>query len=49
MDFIALSVNTEGAKKMYTHFKRYLCKMYTHFKRYLCKMYIPFFGTLCIL
>ena len=29
---------TEGAKKMYTHFKR----------GYLCKMCIHFFGTLCI-
>ena len=29
---------SEGAKKMYTHFKR--C--------YLCKMCIHFFGTLCI-
>ena len=35
----ALPVNTEGAKKMYTHFKR--C--------YLCITCIHFFGTLCIL
>jgi len=31
------SVYKEDAKKMYTHFKRYLCKMCIHF-----------FGTLCI-
>jgi len=31
-------IYTEGAKKMYTHFKRFLCKMCIHF-----------FGTLCII
>ena len=35
--YIYADTYTEGAKKMYTHFKRYLCKMCIHF-----------FGTLCI-
>ena len=35
--YIYIYIHTEGAKKIYTHFKRYLCKMCKHF-----------FGTLCI-